>query len=77
MIGRRNFFDQPNENDLKTLDNIINIVTGQDNEYTTGCLLDYAYFKKYHKLLAIDLMKQQKLNADLKAIQHWFYYKPR
>ena len=45
------------------------IATGQGDVYTTGCLLDYPYFKKYYKLIAIDLTKQQKLDADRKAIQ--------
>ena len=35
----------------------------------TGCLLDYTYFKKYYKLIAIDLSKQQKLDADPKALK--------
>ena len=65
----RNFFDKPIRNDLKTYDNIRNIVTGQGDDYTTGCLLDYPHFKKYYKLIAIDLSKQQKLDADPKAIQ--------
>ena len=39
------------------------------NDYTTGYLLDYPYFKKYCKLVAIDLRKQQKLNADPREIQ--------
>ena len=44
-------------------------LTGQSNDYTIGCLLDYPYFKKYYKLIAIDLSKQRKLNADPKPIQ--------
>ena len=44
------------------------IATGQGDDYTTGCLLHYPYFKKY-ELIAIDLNKQQKLDADPKAIQ--------
>ena len=36
----------------------------QGNDYTTGCLLDYVYFKEYYKLIAKDLSKQQKLDAD-------------
>ena len=67
IIDGRNFFDQPIKNDLKTYDNIKKIVTGQGDDYTTGWLLDYSYFKKYYKLIAIDLSKQQ--DADLKAIQ--------
>ena len=42
---------------------------GQGDNYTTGCLLDYPYFKKYYKLIVIDLSKQQKLDTDSKAIQ--------
>ena len=67
IIDERNFFDQPIKNDLKTYDNIKKIVTSQDDDYTTGWLLDYSYFKKYYKLIAIDLSKQQ--DADLKAIE--------
>ena len=54
---------------MKTYDNITKIATGQGDDYTTGCLLDYPYFKIYYKLIAIDLSKQQKLDADPKAIQ--------
>ena len=39
------------------------------DDYTTGCLLDYPYFKKHCNLIAIDLSKQRKLDADQKAIQ--------
>ena len=42
---------------------------GKGDDYTTGCLLDYPYFKKYYKLIAIDLSKQQTLDADPKAMQ--------
>ena len=42
---------------------------GQRDDYTTGCLLVYHYFKIYYKLIAIDLSIQQKLHADRKAIQ--------
>ena len=45
------------------------ITLGQGNDYKTGCLLDYTCFKKYYKMIAIDLSKQQVLDADLKAIQ--------
>ena len=49
--------------------NIRKIATGQGDAYTTGCLLDYTFFKKYYKLIAIDLSKHQALDADPKAIQ--------
>ena len=69
MSNGRNFFDQPIKSDLKRYDNIRKIGTGQGDDCTTGCLLDYPYFKKYYELIAIDLSKQQKLDADPKAIQ--------
>ena len=39
------------------------------DDYTTGCLLDYSYFKDYYKMIAIDLCKQQVLDADPRVIQ--------
>ena len=63
-IDGSNFLDQPMKNDLKTYDNIRKIATGQGDNYTTGCLLDYPYFRKHYKLIAIDLSKQHKLDAD-------------
>ena len=57
MVDGRTFFDQPIKNDLKTYDNIRKIATGQGDDYTTGCLLVYPYFKKYYKLIVIDLSK--------------------
>ena len=53
----------------KTYENIRKIAIGQGDDYTTGCLLDYTYFKKYYKMIAIDLSKQQALVADTRAIQ--------
>ena len=52
-----------------TYENIRKIAAGQGDDYTTGCLLDYTYFKKYYKMIAIDLSKQQALDADPKATQ--------
>ena len=65
----KNFFDQPVKNDKVTYENIRKIAIGQGDDYTAGCLLDYTYFKKYYKMIAIDLSKQQALDADPKAIQ--------
>ena len=69
MIDGKNFFDQPVKNDKVTYENIRKIATGQGDDYTTGCLLDYIYFKNYYKMIAVDLSKQQALDADPKAIQ--------
>ena len=44
MINGRTFLDQPVKNDLRTYDNIWKIEIGQEDDYTTGCLLDYPYF---------------------------------
>ena len=57
------------KNDLRIHDNIRKIATGQSDDYTTGYLPDYPYFKKYYKLIAIDSSKQLKLDAGPKAIQ--------
>ena len=69
MIDGKNLFDQPIKNDKITYENIREIATGQGDDYTTGCLLDYVYFKKYYKMIATDLSKQQTLDADPRAIQ--------
>ena len=69
MINGENFFDQPIKNNKITYDNTGKIVIGQGDDYTTGCLLDYPYFKKTCKMIAVDLSKQQALDADPRAIQ--------
>ena len=50
-------------------DNIRKIATGQRDDYTAGCLLDYLFFKKNYKMIPIDLSKQQALDAGPRAIQ--------
>ena len=69
QIDGKNFFDQPTNNDIKTFENIRKSATGQGDDYTTGCLLDYPYFKENYKMIAIDLSKQQALDVDPRAIQ--------
>ena len=69
MIDGKIFFDQPVKNVKVTYENIRKTAIGQGDDYTTGCLLDYTYFKKYYKMTAVDLSKQQALDADPKAIQ--------
>ena len=68
MIDGKNCFDQPI---TKTYENIRKIATAQGDNYTTGCLLDYPFFKENYKMIAIDLSKQQELDADPRAIQHF------
>ena len=50
--------DQPARNDLITCVNIRKTVTVQGDNYATGCLLDYDYFDKYYKMIAIHLSMQ-------------------
>ena len=69
MINGENFFDQPIKNNKVTYENIRKIATGQGDDYTTGCLLDYSYFMDTYKMIAVDLSKQQALDADPRAIQ--------
>ena len=68
-IDGRNFYDQPINNSIKQYDEIRNISTGQGDDYTTGCLLDYSYFRRNYRLTATDLSKQKALDADSRAIQ--------
>ena len=69
MIDGKNFFDQLVKDDKVTYENIRKNATDQGGDYTTGCLLDYRYLKNYSKMTAVDLSKQQALDADPKAIQ--------
>ena len=69
MINGEKFFDQPIKNNKVTYENIRKIATGQGDDYTTGCLLDYSYVADTYKMIAVDLSKQQALDADPRAIQ--------
>ena len=68
-IDGRNFYDQPINDLIKQYDEIRKKSTGQGDDYTTGCLLDFAYFKKNYRLIAADLSKQKVLDVDPRAIQ--------
>ena len=59
----------------KTYENARKLATGQGDYYTTGCLLDYTYFKENYKLITIDLSKQQALDADPRKIQQIHFTK--
>ena len=69
MVDGENFFDKPIQNDKVTYQNIIKVCTGQEDDYTTGCLLDYPYFKDNYNMIAIDLSKQKILDSDPCMIQ--------
>ena len=69
LIGHRNFYDQPINDQIRKYHEIRKIATGNIYGYTTGCLLDYQYFKDHYQLIAVDLPKQKELHADPRAIQ--------
>ena len=69
LIDGRNFYDQPINDLIKQCDEIRKTATGQGDDYTTGCLLDYQYFKDHYNLIAVDLSKQKELDAHSRAIQ--------
>ena len=68
-IDGREFYDQPINDSIKQYDEIRKISTGQVDDYTTGCLLGFAYFEKNCRLIAVDLSKQKVLDANSRAIQ--------
>ena len=72
MIDDKNFLDQAINSELKALEKIRKIATGHGDDYTTGCLLHYSYFKENFKMLPIDIIKQQALDADARANQFIF-----
>ena len=69
MIDRQKVFDEPLRNNLIMYDSIRENATAQGDDCTADYLLDYNYFKKHYKMIAINLSKIQALDADLKAMQ--------
>ena len=66
MINRQSFFDQLVKNDLIICGNTQNIPTGSGDDWLVTRL---SYFKEHYKMIAIDLSKQQAIDADSKIIQ--------
>ena len=70
LIDGRNFYDQTINYIIKQYDEVRTVSTGgQGDDYTTGYLLDYAYFKDNYRLIAVNLSKQKALDADPRSIQ--------
>ena len=67
-IDGRNFYDQSINDPIKQYDEVRKVSTGQGDDYTTGCLLDFAYYKNNYWLIAAYLSKQKNLDADSRAI---------
>ena len=69
IIDGRNFYDNQTENDIEKYRELKKVMIGKGEDYTTGSLLDFNYFDKHYKLVAVDLSKQKELDADPRAIQ--------
>ena len=69
IIERRNFYDNPIENNIEKYRELKKVMIGKGEDYTTGSLLDFNYCNKHYKLVAVDLSKQKELGADPTAIQ--------
>ena len=65
----RNFYDNPIESDIENYRELKRVMIEKGEVYTRGSLLDFNYFLKYYKLVAVDLSKQKELDADPRAIQ--------
>ena len=68
-INGENFFDKPIKDNKVTYENIRKVATGRGDDCTTGCLLDYLYFRDNYEMIAVDLSRQQALDPDPKKIQ--------
>ena len=68
-IDGRNFYDNPIESDIEKYRELKKVMIGKGEDYTTGSLLDFNYFDKHYKLVAVDLSKQKELDVDPRAIQ--------
>ena len=68
-IDGKNFYDQPINDLIKQYDEVRKISAGHRDDYTTGCLLDFANLKNNYRLISAVLSKQKALDADSRAIQ--------
>ena len=59
LIDGQSFFDLSVKNDEEAYEKTIDM--SHNSDYTTGNLLDYAYYKKHYSLIATNLSKQTKL----------------
>ena len=69
LLMEENFYDNPIQKDIEKYRELKKVMIGKGEDYTTGYLLDYDYFKKNYKLVAVDLSKQKELDVDPRPIQ--------
>ena len=72
-IDGRKFYDLSINDLIKRYDEVRKISTGQGDDYSTGCLLDFAYFEKNYRLIVVDLSKKKASDADPKEIQQTIF----
>ena len=69
VINGRSFCDNPISSEIEQYDELRKVTLGKGDDYTTGCLLDFDYFEKHYKIIAVDLSKQEELDADPREMQ--------
>ena len=74
LIDGRNFYNQTINDLIKQYDEIRKIATGQGDNFTTRCLLDFQNFKDHYNLIAIDRNKQKELDPDSRSVQQIDFY---
>ena len=68
IIDGRDFYDNPIESDIEKYRKLIKVMIGKGEDYTAGSLMDFNYFDKHYKLVAVDLSKQKELDTNPRAI---------
>ena len=69
VINGKNFYDQAIDSDIKRYEEIRKLTTGQGEDYTSRCLLDYDYIKNHYSVIAVDVSREKELDSYRKAIQ--------
>ena len=69
VINGKNFYDQAIDSDIKGYEEIRKLTTGQGEDYTSRCLLDYDYIKNHYSVIAVDVSREKELDSYRKAIQ--------
>ena len=69
VINGKNVYDQAIDSDIKRYEEIRKLTTGQGEDYTSRCLLDYDYIKNHYSVIAVDVSREKELDSYRKAIQ--------
>ena len=69
LINGRNFYDQPISHEITKYNELIKLTTVTGEDFATGCLLDYKYYKEHYKITACDLSKESILDSDPRNVQ--------